>query len=105
MDSAKITALVEDGDVQATELRDAYARNLAIGMANNEQILASGTYIMHGDVCAGGESMRAELERWLREFSPSRGEPPSVIFAEDPDQMTLLGGGGLVLSRTLGSIA
>lgn len=105
MDCARLTELAEAGDAVATELRDLYARNIAVGMANNEQILASGTYIMHGDVCAGGESMRAEVERCLREFSPHRGDPPVVLLAEAPDRMTLLGGGGLVLSRSLGTIS
>jgi predicted NBD/HSP70 family sugar kinase len=102
---AILTSLAEEGDRAARELLDRYAHNLAVGMANNEQILASGTYIMHGDVCSGGEQMRSHLERWLEEFSPTRGKPPAVIFADDPDNMTLLGGGGLVLSRTLITIA
>lgn len=105
MDCARLTRLAEHGERAATELLDRYAHNLAIGMANNEQILASGTYIMHGDVCAGGPHMRARLEHWIAKFSPSRGAPPTVIFADTPDNMTLLGGGGLVLSTTFDTVA
>jgi len=103
--SESLSRLAEAGSTAAEGLLDDYARNLAIGMANNELILASGTYIMHGDVCGGGTLLRESLQRWLAEFSPGRGPAPSVMFADTPDTSTLLGGGGLVLASAFSGAA
>ncbi|MCY0906271.1 ROK family transcriptional regulator [Arthrobacter sp. H14-L1] len=100
MTSEKLAAQSDDGNAHAAELMDLYARNLAVGMANNEQVLASGTYIMHGDVCGGGPRMLSAVQGWMTRLAPERGMPPLVLFAEQPDIITLLGGAGLVLSST-----
>lgn len=95
-----VAELASNGSAPARELLDRYARNLAVGLANEEQVLASGTYILHGDVRAGGEPFREAIEHWLRELTlegPS--DPPSVVFAEPTDNATLLGAAGLVLSH------
>ena len=101
LDCAALSALVDRGVPAAADLLERYAENLAIGMANNEHMLGSGTYIMHGDVCAGGERMRKLLQRRVAEAGPHRGSEPSVIMSSVGDEMTLLGGGGLVLSTVL----
>lgn len=101
IDCATLTSMATDGVLPASELLDRYARNLALGMANNEHMFASGVYIMHGDVCAGGEAMRRRLQRWLVDFSLRRGATPTVILGDLGDEITLLGGGGLVLSSIL----
>ncbi|HEY8790259.1 MAG TPA: ROK family protein [Actinopolymorphaceae bacterium] len=101
IDCATLTAMAGQRVPAAAELLDRYARNLAIGMANNEHMLGSGVYIMHGDVCAGGEAMRERLQRWMVEYSPRRGVAPQVILGDFGDEITLLGGGGLVLSSVL----
>lgn len=88
----------------AADLLDQYAHNLAVGMANNEQMLASGVYIVHGDAAAGGEPMRERLQHWLDVFSPHRGNP-TVVLGDSADDITLLGGGGLVLTSRLGDQA
>ncbi|WP_434619981.1 ROK family protein [Arthrobacter sp. A5] len=105
MDCRQLVKLSREKVPDAEKLLDTYARNLAVGMANNEQVLASGTYIMHGDVCGGGEPMRLALKRWMHEFSPHRGVPPVILLAASPDQMSLLGGGGMVLSSAFSTIA
>ncbi|WP_202045520.1 ROK family protein [Microbacterium sp. Se63.02b] len=105
LDSRALAALAEDGSEGASSLLDLYARNLAIGIANNEQILAPGHYIMHGDACTGGEAMRVALRNWVTRLAPERGRPPTVMFADDPDQITLLGGAGLVLSSVFSTQA
>lgn len=92
----------DKGDARAADLLDVYARNLAIGMANNEHMLASGTYIVHGDAAAGGERMRSLLQEWLTAYGPRRGAATTVILGGSTDDITLLGGGGLVLSKELG---
>jgi hypothetical protein len=53
---------------------------------------------MHGDVCGGGDYMQAKLQEWMVALSPQRGASPNVLFADQPDVITLLGGAGLVLS-------
>jgi hypothetical protein len=82
---------------------DLYARNLAVGMANNEHALASGVYIVHGDVCAGGETFMTRLRAWMERFSPRRREVPILLTGGETDEMALLGGGGLVLSTVFGA--
>ncbi|GAB2568482.1 ROK family protein [Microlunatus antarcticus] len=101
--AARLSRAAGTGDAAASDLLDLYARNLAIGMANNEHMLASGTYVVHGDVAAGGELMRSRLQHWLTTFSPRRGLPTTVVLGESGDQIALLGGAGLVLSRELGA--
>lgn len=105
IDCGTLTALADREHPGAAALLELYAQNLAVGMANNEQMLASGTYLMHGDACAGGERMRDLLERWLVAYSPDRdGVTPKVIMADPTERMTLLGGGALALSAAFASI-
>jgi predicted NBD/HSP70 family sugar kinase len=101
--AARLSRAADTGDEAAAALLDLYARNLAVGMANNEHMLASGTYVVHGDAAAGGERMQALLQHWLTTFSPRRGLPTVVVLGDSGDQITLLGGGGLVLSKELGA--
>jgi predicted NBD/HSP70 family sugar kinase len=103
--AASIAALATAGDPKAGGLLDLYARNLAVGMANNEQVFAPGTYIMHGDVCGGGEVMLGAIQKWMTSLSPERGSKPIVLFADEPDIITLRGGGGLVLSSVFSTAA
>ena len=103
VDCARLVREADAGEARSAELLDLYARNLAIGMANNEHILGSGTYIVHGDAAAGGERMRERLQHWLTTHGPRRGAPTSVILGGSDDEITLLGGGGLVLSTELGA--
>ncbi|WP_298868129.1 ROK family transcriptional regulator [uncultured Microbacterium sp.] len=105
MDASSLAALASAGVTDASGLLDLYARNLAIGIANNEQILAPGHYIMHGDVCGGGELMHKALQGWVDRLAPERGSSPAVVFATEPDQITLLGGAGLVLSSAFSTRA
>jgi len=103
-DAANITAasLCEgsaSGSVRHKELLDRYARSIALGLANLEQLLGLGTYIMHGDVAASGESVRQAVEEQLVRASPRRAPAPRVLFADQPDLTTILGATGLVLSK------
>jgi predicted NBD/HSP70 family sugar kinase len=105
IDCAALSRLVDQDHPGAADLLELYARNLAVGLANNEQMIASGTYLMHGDVCAGGPRMRDLLQRWLVAYSPDRdGVTPTVIMADPTERMTLLGGGALALSAAFASI-
>lgn len=102
VDCAALAAAAGRGDGPAAELLDLYARNLAIGMANNEHMIASGTYIVHGDAARGGDRMLQALRRWLDTFGPQRESETTVLLGSGGDESTILGGGGLVLSTLLG---
>lgn len=102
---AILSRRADDGDQEALELLELYATHLAVGLANHEQILASRTYIMHGDVVGGGERMRMLLEDRLDEASPRRGATPTVLLDTRDADTVLLGGGGLVLSSELSTTA
>jgi len=102
IDCGHLAHAADQGDAEAAELLDLYARNLAIGMANNEHMIASGTYIVHGDAARGGDRMRESLDRWLGGLAPRRGSTTAVLLGSSGDESTLLGGGGLVLSTVLG---
>ncbi|MFC7618710.1 ROK family protein [Microlunatus sp. GCM10028923] len=105
IDCGRLTALADQDHPEAADLLQLYAQNLAVGLANNEQMIASGRYLMHGDVCAGGTRMRELLERWLVVYSPDRdGVTPTVIMADPTERMTLLGGGALALSAAFATI-
>ncbi|PDQ34818.1 MAG: hypothetical protein B5766_09520 [Candidatus Lumbricidophila eiseniae] len=105
MTAATLLSQVSDGNTVAAGLMSLYARNLAVGMINNEQILASGTYIMHGDVCGGGKPMLEAIQDWMNKLAPARETNPLVLFATQPDEITLLGGGGLILSSAFATVA
>lgn len=81
------------------ELARQYARNIALGLANLEQIMGLGTYILHGDVAGGGEVMRSWIAEDLVANSPHREPAPSVVLAGEPDESSLLGGAALVLAH------
>ncbi|GII85193.1 hypothetical protein Ssi03_31830 [Sphaerisporangium siamense] len=90
----------------ARALLDRYARNLSVGLINLQQVLAPGLFILHGDVVEGGEELRALVQRYLLEGTPSHpGGEPRVTFADVEDDMTMLGAAGLVLSQSLDLLA
>lgn len=97
--TSRLAAEAEGGDAVAARLLDDYVSRIALGLANIEQVLGLGSYILHGDVVDGGEPVRLALERQLREGSPARLPRPRVLFAEQPDNSTILGAAGLVLAN------
>ncbi|WP_221460617.1 ROK family protein [Streptosporangium saharense] len=102
---AMTTALLADlsaaGNADAKELFEQYARNLALGVVNLQQVLAPGLFILHGDVIAGGEALRGRVERQARSYLPTRSvAEPQITFGSAHDRTTLLGAAGLVLSRS-----
>lgn len=96
MTCARLTSMAGE-DETAAELLDVYARHLAIGLANLNQVLSLETFIVHGDVLGGGEEFRARLERHARARSLTR---LSVRRSELGAGATLLGASALVLSET-----
>ncbi|MFI5614818.1 ROK family protein [Amycolatopsis sp. NPDC051903] len=83
-------------------LLDEYAGNLALGLVNIQQLFAPGLFVLHGEAAEGGEPFRARIEQRLREDSSwaRSAEPPRVLVNPGPaDDIALLGGAGLVLSK------
>lgn len=99
IDSSRLVSAASRGEVGAADLLDRYASRLALGLANVEQLLGLNTYILHGEVVGGGETMRRKLEDLLVANSPSRQPKPRILFAEQPDDSTILGAAGLVLAH------
>jgi len=84
------------------DLAEEYAGNIALGLINIQQLCAPGLFVLHGEAGEGGERFRARLEERLRAASSrARGaEPPRVVVGGSAvDDIALLGGAGLVLSR------
>jgi glucokinase len=97
-----LTGLAGKGDRAAEALVDEYAANLALGLVNVQQLFAPGLFVLHGEARDGGERFRERIEQRLREDSSWAGsaEQPTVVVSEGAiDDIALLGGAGLVLSK------
>lgn len=98
----ELADLATGGDDVAASLVDEYASNLALGLVNVQQLFAPGLFVLHGEARDGGERFRERIERRLREDSAWAGsaEQPNVVISEGAiDDIALLGGAGLVLSK------
>nr|WP_233521348.1 ROK family protein [Streptomyces triticagri] len=89
------------GDAMARAVVEEYADNLALGLVNVQQLFAPGLFVLHGEAREGGEPFRARIEERLRRDTAwSTAEPPRALLGEvGPDDVALLGGAGLVLTR------
>lgn len=97
-----LAELAANDDPAAVSLVDEYAANLALGLVNVQQLFAPGLFVLHGEARHGGERFRERIERRLREDSSWAGsaEQPAVVVSEGAiDDIALLGGAGLVLSK------
>jgi predicted NBD/HSP70 family sugar kinase len=102
MTSAKLVKLIDKGTPGADELVDRYARNVAVGIANLQQIMAPGVYILHGDVAGGGRRLVDAIGAHLRALVPARPGGEIELLAGDlEDDAALRGAAGLVLSDLL----
>jgi glucokinase len=98
----ELAELATGGDDSAGSLVDEYAANLALGLVNVQQLFAPDLFVLHGEARDGGERFRERIERRLREDASWAGsaDPPNVVVAEGTiDDIALLGGAGLVLSK------
>ncbi|PGH47345.1 hypothetical protein CRI70_29005 [Streptomyces sp. Ru87] len=100
-DDTSLDALVNRGGESAGRVVEEYVRNLALGLANMQQLFAPGLFILHGEAREGGERFRAALEERLREAGAFEGaeQPRVLVSTAAVDDVALLGGAGLVLSR------
>lgn len=102
MTALPLARLAEKDQPGAAPLLNRYARNVAVGIINLQQIIAPGLFILHGDIVNGGDDFRASIQRHVSAgVPPHPGGSPEVTFAAPRDDVTLLGAAGLVLSHSL----
>lgn len=82
----------------AADLLQRYIENIALGIADLEQVLGLQRYLIHGDVGHGGRVAEEALAEELCRMLPRRRSLPRVIAVPDDDRATLLGAAGLLLS-------
>lgn len=102
MTGARLTKLADEGNAEAAELVECYGHNIAVGLANLQQTLASGLFVLHGDPPGGGERLRAVIQRELmRGVYQHPAVHPFVVMAEHDDYAALRGAACIVLSHLL----
>jgi len=80
-----------------------YANMIGLGLANIEQLLGLGTYILHGDVARGGEQLRMWTEDALVTNSPERDPKPRIVLSAEPDHSVIRGCVALVITHVFPS--
>ena len=90
-------------DHRREDLAKRYANMIGLGLANIEQILGLGTYILHGDVARGGDQLRRWTEDALVTNSPKRDPAPRIILSTDPDHSVIRGCVALVITHVFPS--
>ena len=63
--AARLSALAPENPAAAALLED-YAANIAVGIANLQQILGIGLFIVHGEPVGGGDALRSSIEDHVR---------------------------------------
>lgn len=102
MDSAKLSELVKQGATGALDLHSRYAFNIAVGIANLQQVMAPNYIILHGDVVGGGQQMLDAISFHLGSLLPARaGDSIELALGDHEDVAALRGAAGLVLSELL----
>lgn len=95
-------AVLARTDPSAAELLAEYAVNIGIGIANIQQTLGLGLFIVHGDPVGGGEPLRTAIESHVRKRAFEHpGGQIRIVFAETDDYATLRGAAVSVLFRSM----
>jgi predicted NBD/HSP70 family sugar kinase len=103
-DTLDVAALVARAprDPRAAAVLAEYTENVALGIANLQQILGCGLFILHGDPAGAGESFRAAVEQVARNQAFAHpGGPVRVVLGTTDDVAALRGAAALVLSQAL----
>jgi predicted NBD/HSP70 family sugar kinase len=89
-------------DPRAAALLAEYTENVALGIANLQQILGCSLFILHGDPAGAGEPFRAAVEQAARNQAFDHpGGPVRVVLGTTDDVAALRGAAALVLSEAL----
>lgn len=78
-----------------------YAENIAVGLANIQQLCMPGLFILHGEAAHASVGFRDRIVSTMRELSRTGGEsvPRLATNTVNEDESTLLGGVALLLHR------
>jgi predicted NBD/HSP70 family sugar kinase len=92
----------EAGDDDATRVRDAYAENLAVGMANLVHIFSISSLVVHGDAADAGDAFCDLVEqRVARRVLPAARPQVSVVASPLHDMAGTLGAAAAFFERVL----
>ncbi|MBP2381314.1 ROK family protein [Brachybacterium sacelli] len=88
-------------DPRAAAVVGEYAENLALGLANIQQLCMPGLFILHGEAARASAGFRERILATLRDLSRTGGEtePRLATTTIVGDDATLLGGVALLLQR------
>lgn len=79
-----------------------YACNLAIGLANLQQVMAPNIIILHGDVARGGKRLGDLIrKKFMSSILRRPGDEVNLLLGGNEDFAALRGAAGLVLSDLL----
>src|SRR5699024_7616812 len=92
-------------DPQARGVVSEYAANIAMGLANIQQLCMPGLFVLHGEAARASQGFRDRILTTMRELSRTGGEsaPRLERSTVDDDDATLLGGVALLLHRGIGT--
>ncbi|WP_152354251.1 ROK family protein [Brachybacterium subflavum] len=88
-------------DPRAAAVVGEYADNIAVGLANIQQLCTPGLFVLHGEAAQASEGFRARILATLRDLSRTGGEtqPRLRTNVTPEDDATLLGGVAYLLHR------
>lgn len=94
-------SLAARDDDESRDLLQAYAANIAIGLANLAHVLRPSLFILHGDAVGGGEAFSTLIEEETkRRVLPHIRDTIEVVASDLDPRAGLLGAAGLALSET-----
>ncbi len=99
LDAGRLAARVADGDAAAEALLGDLSRHLAVGLANLVHTVGPPVVVLQGEIVAGGELLRAEVERAVRAATLDHLRDAVEIHLSDlGDRTRILGGAAVVLA-------
>lgn len=102
IDGPRLVRLVNENVSGAADLLSQYACNLAIGLANLQQVMAPNIIILHGDVARGGKRLGDLIRKKFMSLILRRpGDEVNLLLGGNEDFAALRGAAGLVLSDLL----
>lgn len=100
--TAAALAALAPRDPAAARVLAEYTENVALGVANLQQMLGIGLFVLHGEPAGAGEPFRAAVEEAARRRAFAHpGGPVRVVLGTPDDAATLRGAAALVLSHAL----
>lgn len=97
----ELERLAADGDAAARSVVLGYAENLAVGLANIQQLCTPGLFILHGEAATAGDEFLGTVERMLIDStrSATAHDPRVAAASVGIDDVALLGAAALVIHQ------